>query len=119
MFNLWTNSSFRVFKIAGTGNGGKICETVGLGFVKVEADALGRRADIVSVLERRCGEVEIFDSQLEMARVAHTLWQMMRRQDLLRLLQQNQRCDRREMLAKSRIWMMPASAAGRPRQGIR
>ena len=70
--NLWTNSSFRVFKIAG--NGGKIYETVGLGFVKVEADAQRRRADIVAVLESRFGEVQTFDSQLEMAQAAHTLW---------------------------------------------
>jgi hypothetical protein len=66
------DSSFRVFKIAG--NGGKVYETVGLGFVKVEADAQRRRADIVAVLESRFGEVQTFDSQLEMARVAHTLW---------------------------------------------
>ena len=72
LLNLWTNSSFRVFKIAGSG--GKIYETVGLGFVKVEADAQLRRADIVAVLESRFGEVQTFDSQLEMAQAAHTLW---------------------------------------------
>jgi hypothetical protein len=72
LLNLWTNSSFRVFNIAG--NGGKICETIGLGFVKVETDAQRRRADIVAVLQSRFGEVQTFDSQLEMARVAHTLW---------------------------------------------
>ena len=72
LLNLWTNSSFRVFEIAG--NGGKIYETVGLGFVKVEADAQRRRADIVAVLESRFGEVQTFDSQLEMAQAAHTLW---------------------------------------------
>jgi len=72
LLNLWTNSSFRVFKIAG--NGGKIYETVGLGFVKVEADAQRRRGDIVAVLESRFGEVQTFDSQLEMAQAAHTLW---------------------------------------------
>jgi TPR repeat protein len=66
------DSSFRVFKIAG--NGDKIYETIGLGFVKVEADAQRRRADIVAALQNRFGEVQIFDSQLEMARVAHTLW---------------------------------------------
>jgi hypothetical protein len=72
LLNLWTNSSFRVFNIAG--NGGKICETIGLGFVKVETDAQRRRADIVAALQSRFGEVQIFDSQLEMAGVAHTLW---------------------------------------------
>ena len=72
LLNLWTNSSFRVFTIAG--NGGKIYETIGLGFVKVEADAQRRRAYIVAVLESRFGEVQTFDSQLEMAQAAHTLW---------------------------------------------
>jgi hypothetical protein len=72
LLNLWTNSSFRVFNIAG--NGGKIHETIGLGFVEVETDAQRRRADIVALLESRFGEVQIFDSQLEIARVAHTLW---------------------------------------------
>jgi hypothetical protein len=72
LLNLWTNSSFRVFNIAG--NGGKTHETIGLGFVKVETDAQRRRADIVALLESRFDEVQIFDSQLEMARVAHTLW---------------------------------------------
>jgi hypothetical protein len=72
LLNLWTNSSFRVFEIVG--NGGKIYETVGLGFFKVEADAQRRRADIVAVLESRFGEVQTFDSQLEMAQAAHTLW---------------------------------------------
>jgi hypothetical protein len=72
LLNLWTNSSFRVFNIAG--NGGKIYETIGLGFIKVETDAQRRRADIIALLESRFGEVQIFDSQLGMARVAHTLW---------------------------------------------
>lgn len=72
LLNLWTNSSFRVFKIAGSG--GKIYETLGLGFVKVEADAQRRRADIVALLESHFGEVQTFDSQLEMAQAAHTLW---------------------------------------------
>jgi hypothetical protein len=71
LLNLWTNSSFRVFKIAG--NGGKIYETAGLGFV-VEADGQRHRADIVAVLESRFGEVQTFDSQLEMAKADHTLW---------------------------------------------
>jgi hypothetical protein len=71
LFNLWTNSSFRVFNIAG--DGGKIYQTIGLGFV-TEADAQRRRAGIVAVLESRFSEVQIFDSQLEMAQAAHTLW---------------------------------------------
>ena len=72
LLNLWTNSSFRVFNIAG--KGGKIHETIGLGFFELEIDARRRRADIVAVLESRFGEVQIFDSQLEMALAAHTLW---------------------------------------------
>ncbi len=72
LLNLWTNSSFRVFNIAG--KGGKIYETIGLGFVELEIDARRRRADIVAVLESCFGEVQIFDSQLEIAQMAHTLW---------------------------------------------
>ncbi len=72
LLNLWTNSSFRFFDIAG--KGGKIHETIGLGFFELENDARRRRADIVAVLESRFGEVQIFDSQLEIAQNAHTLW---------------------------------------------
>ena len=72
LLNLWTNSSFRVFNIAG--KSGKIYETIGLGFFELEMDAQRRRADIVAALEGCFGEVEIFESQLEMAQMAHTLW---------------------------------------------
>jgi hypothetical protein len=72
LLNLWTNSSFRVFNIAG--KGAKIHETIGLGFFELEIDAQRRRADIVAVLESCFGEVQIFDSQLEMAQMVHTLW---------------------------------------------
>jgi hypothetical protein len=72
LLNLWTNSSFRVFNIAG--KGGKIHETIGLGFVELEIDAQRRRADIVAALESCFTEVQFFDSQLEMAQAAHTLW---------------------------------------------
>jgi hypothetical protein len=72
LLNLWTNSRFRVFNIAG--KSGKIHETIGLGFFEVEMDAQRRRADIVAALESCFGEVKIFDSRLEMAQVAHTLW---------------------------------------------
>jgi hypothetical protein len=72
LLNLWTNSSFRVFNIAG--KGGKIHETIGLGFVELEIDAQRRRADIVAALEGCFSDVQVFDSQLEMAQVAHTLW---------------------------------------------
>ena len=72
LLNLWTNSSFRVFNIAG--KSGKIYETVGLGFFELEMDAQRRRAGIVAALEGCFGEVESFDNQLEMAQMAHTLW---------------------------------------------
>jgi hypothetical protein len=72
LLNLWTNSSFRVFNIAGKSS--KIHETIGLGFFELETAAQQRRADIVAALEGCFGEVEIFDSQLEMAQTAHTLW---------------------------------------------
>jgi hypothetical protein len=72
LLDLWTNSSFRVFNIAG--KGGKIHETIGLGFFELEIDAQRRRDDIVAVLVSRFGEVQIFDSQLEIAQMAHTLW---------------------------------------------
>jgi hypothetical protein len=72
LLNLWTNSSLRVFNIAGKSS--KIHETIGLGFFEVEIDAQRRRADIVAALESCFGEVELFDSQLEMAQMAHTLW---------------------------------------------
>jgi hypothetical protein len=72
LLNLWTNSSFRVFNIAG--RGGKIHETIGVGFVEFEIDAERRRADIVAALESCFSEVQPFDSQLEMAQMAHTLW---------------------------------------------
>jgi hypothetical protein len=72
LLSLWTNSSFRVFNIAG--KGGKIHETIGLGFVERKIDAQRRRADIVAALEDCFSEVQLFDSQLEMAQAAHTLW---------------------------------------------
>jgi len=72
LLSLWTNSSFRVFNIAGKSS--KIHETIGLGFFELEIDAQRRRADIVAALKGCFGAVEIFDSQLEMAQMAHTLW---------------------------------------------
>src|SRR3974377_589876 len=71
LLNLWTNSSFRVFNIAG--KSGKIHETIGLGFFELEMDAQRRRADIVAALKSRFGEVEIFDSQRERAQMAHSV----------------------------------------------
>ena len=46
LLNLWTNSSFRVFNIAG--KGGKIHETIGLGFVELDRCAKTTRR------HRRC-----------------------------------------------------------------
>jgi hypothetical protein len=72
LFNLWTDSNFRVFNIAG--KGGKICETIALGFFELETRAQRRRADVVAALKACFGEVKIFDSRLEMAQMAHALW---------------------------------------------
>src|SRR5262249_20472855 len=72
LLNLWTNSSFRVFNIAGKSS--KIHETIGLGFFELEIDAQRRRDNIVAALEGCFGKVEVFDTQLEMAQMAHTLW---------------------------------------------
>jgi hypothetical protein len=72
LLNLWTNSRFRVFNIAGKSD--KIYETIGLGFFELEMDAQRRRANIVAALEGCFGEVESFDNQLQMAQMAHTLW---------------------------------------------
>ena len=72
LLNLWTNSTFRVFNIAGKSS--KIHETIGLGFFELEIDAQRRRADIVAALKGCFGDVESFDSQLDMAQTAHTLW---------------------------------------------
>jgi hypothetical protein len=72
LLNLWTNSRFRIFNIAG--KGGKIHETIGLGFLEFEIDAERQRADIVAALESCFSEVQPFDCQLEMAQTAHTLW---------------------------------------------
>jgi hypothetical protein len=102
LLNLWTNSSFRVFNIAG--EGGKIHEAIGLGFFELEIDARRRRADIVAVLESRFGEVQIFDSQLEMALAAHTLWANDETARFLATVSGNRSYDRREKLVKNRIW---------------
>jgi hypothetical protein len=73
LLNLSINSSFRFFYIAGNGSK-KICESISLGFVEVEADAQSQRADIVARLENRFGEVQVLGSQLELAETAHSLW---------------------------------------------
>jgi hypothetical protein len=72
LLNLSINSSFRFFYIAGSG--GKVYESISLGFVEAEADAQRQRADIVARLESRFGEVKFLDSQLELAQAVHTLW---------------------------------------------
>jgi hypothetical protein len=102
LLNLWTNSSFRVFNIAG--KGGKIHETIGLGFVELEIDAQGQRAAIVAALEGYFSDVQVFDSQLEMAQAAHTLWANDERHDFWQLFRGNRSHDQREKLVKNRIW---------------
>src|SRR6516162_5359032 len=72
LMNLSINSNFRFFHIAG--NGAKVYQSVGLGFIEAETEAERQRGDIVARLQSRFGEVKVLDSQLEMAREANTLW---------------------------------------------
>jgi hypothetical protein len=77
VLHLSPKSNFRFLYIAGkyiAGKGGKIFDSVGLGFVNEETDAQNRRTDIVARLERHFGEVKILDSELELAREAYALW---------------------------------------------
>jgi hypothetical protein len=72
VLNLSINSSFRFFYIAG--NGGKIYQSIGLGFIEAEPEAERQRGDIVAKLQSRFGEVTVLDNLLEMARAANRLW---------------------------------------------
>lgn len=72
LLSLSISSMYRYFYIAG--NGGKVYETVGLGFVEVETSAQTQRADFIKKLESRFAEVLTFGSQLEMAHAVHTRW---------------------------------------------
>src|SRR4029077_15778001 len=72
VLNLSINSSFRFFYIAG--NGAKIYQSIGLGFIEAEPEAERQRGDIVAKLQSRFGEVKLLDNQLEMAREANRLW---------------------------------------------
>ncbi len=72
LLSLSMSSSYRYFYIAG--NGGKVYETISLGFVEVETDAQTQRADFIEKLGSRFAEVLIFGSHLEMAHAVHTRW---------------------------------------------
>ena len=72
LLSLSMTASSRCFYVAG--NGGKVYETMSLGFVEFEADALTQRADFIERLESRFAEVLTFGSHLELARAAHTRW---------------------------------------------
>ena len=72
VLSLSINSSFRFFYIAG--NGAKIYQSIGLGFIEAETEAELQRGDIVAKLQSRFGEVKVLNSQLEMAREANALW---------------------------------------------
>jgi hypothetical protein len=72
LMNLSINSNFRFFHIAG--NGAKVYQSVGLGFIEAETEAERQRGDVVARLQSRFAEVMVLDSQLEMAREANTLW---------------------------------------------
>src|SRR5450755_3255813 len=72
LLSLSMSSSYRFFCIAGSG--GKVYETISLGFVEVETDAQTQRADFIEKLESRFAEVSTFGSHLELARAVHTRW---------------------------------------------
>jgi hypothetical protein len=66
------NSTFRYFHVAGKGT--KVYESVGLGFVELETNALKQRADLLEKLNRRFGKVIVLDSHLELAQAVYQLW---------------------------------------------
>ena len=70
--SLSINSTFRYFYIAG--NGSRVYQAIGLGFVDMEMDAQSQRADIVEKLKQQFADVTSFDSHLEMAQAVHTRW---------------------------------------------
>jgi hypothetical protein len=72
LLSLSMSASNRCFYVAG--NGGKVYETISLGFVEFQADAQTQRADFIERLESRFAEVLTFGSHLELARAAHTRW---------------------------------------------
>ncbi len=72
LLSLSMSSSYRYFHIAG--KGGKVYETISLGFVEVETDAQAQRADFIEKLESRFAEVLIFVSHLELVHAVHMRW---------------------------------------------
>ena len=72
LLSLSLSSTFRYFYIGG--NGSKVYQSIGLGFVEAEIDAERQRADVVGTLKNRFVEVIAFGSHLEMARAIHTRW---------------------------------------------
>jgi len=72
LLSLSMSSGYRYFYIAG--NGGKVYETISLGFVEVETDAQTQRADFIEKLGSRFAEVLTFSSQLELVHAVHMRW---------------------------------------------
>jgi hypothetical protein len=72
LLSLSMSSSYRYFYIAG--NGGKVYETISLGFVEVETDAQTQRADFIEKLKSRFAEVLTFGSHLELGHAVHMRW---------------------------------------------
>lgn len=70
--SLSINSTFRYFYIAG--NGTKVYNTLGLGFIDSEFDAARQRTDIIEKLKARFSEVATFDDHTEMARAVNARW---------------------------------------------
>ena len=72
LLSLSVNSNFRYFYVAGQGS--KVYEALGLGFVEIESVGQKQRADLVEKFKGRFGEVKTFDNHLEMARATQALW---------------------------------------------
>lgn len=72
LLNLQINASYCYFHLAG--NGSKVYESIGLGFIENETHAQKQRAEIIKKLKLRFAEVTLFDDYTEMARAVHAQW---------------------------------------------
>jgi TPR repeat protein len=72
LLNLQINASYCYFHLAG--NGSKVYESIGLGFIENETHAQKQRTEIIQKLKLRFAEVMLFDSYTEMARAVHAQW---------------------------------------------
>lgn len=72
LMSLPINASYRYFYLAG--NGSKVYQSIGLGFLENESHGQKQRADIIQKLRARFAVLVLFDSHTEMARAVHTHW---------------------------------------------